>query len=294
MGCQNRIIKSQLDGHQYQVNSVCFSPNGNILASCSDDNSILIWDVKTGQQKAKLDGHSNWVRSVCFSPDGNTLTSGGEDMSILLWNAETGQQKAKLDGHTSCINSVSFSPDGNTLASGSDDQSIRLWDVKTGQQIAKLDSHDAGVYQVCFSPDGNTLTSCSNDKSIRLWDVKTGQQKAKLDGHTSFLSYYKHHLLIIILSKQYWHPKILPLFVLQHMNRHKGEIVTNVQEMTPKVLDGRVFFFVQCLNVCVVLFSRRGSYQAFEIYRKSYIKLQLEIQQSNHNFKIQSNLKTFS
>ncbi|CAD8192469.1 unnamed protein product [Paramecium pentaurelia] len=65
----------QLDGHTRGVLSVCFSPDGNTLASGSVDKSIGLWDVKTGQQKAKLDGHTHYVYSVCFSLDGNFLAS---------------------------------------------------------------------------------------------------------------------------------------------------------------------------------------------------------------------------
>ncbi|CAD8111491.1 unnamed protein product [Paramecium primaurelia] len=174
------------NGHNGSVWSVCFSSDGNTLASGSSDTSIRLWDVKTGQQKAKLDGHTSYVRSVCFSPDGNTLASGSEDMSIRLWDVKTGEQKAQLDGHGKYVVSVCFSPDGNTLASCSDDKSIRLWDVKTGQQKAKLDGHSDWVYSVCFSPDANILASGSYQE-IRLWDVKTGQQIAKLEGHENWV-----------------------------------------------------------------------------------------------------------
>ncbi|CAD8184322.1 unnamed protein product [Paramecium pentaurelia] len=89
-GCNWKDLKInnlyQLDGHSGTVLSVCFSPDGNTLASGSWDNSIRLWDVKTGQQKAKLDGHSNCINSVCFSPDGNTLASGSGDCSIRLWD----------------------------------------------------------------------------------------------------------------------------------------------------------------------------------------------------------------
>ncbi|CAD8191712.1 unnamed protein product [Paramecium pentaurelia] len=212
--------KAQLYGHRYKVNSVCFSPDGNTLASGSNDNSIQqkkiskfvgyklpvysirfspngniiasciwdetirLWDVKTGLLKVQLDGHTDHVYSVYFSPDGNTLASGSDDNSIRLWDVKTGQQKAQLDGHDGCVNSVCFSPDGNKLASGSTDNSIRLWDLNTGQQKVQFIGHTGTVYSVYFSPDGKTLASGSDDNSIRLWDVKTGQQKAKLDGHT--------------------------------------------------------------------------------------------------------------
>ncbi|CAD8163656.1 unnamed protein product [Paramecium pentaurelia] len=132
---KTRLSKAKLDGHTSSVYSVCFSPDGNTLASGSYDNSIRLWDVKTGLQKAKLDGHSNFVMSVCFSSDGDKLASGSFDMSIRLWDVKIGQQQAKLDGNSYAVNSVCFSPDGSTLASLSDDKQIRLWDVLTGQEI---------------------------------------------------------------------------------------------------------------------------------------------------------------
>ncbi|CAD8204853.1 unnamed protein product [Paramecium pentaurelia] len=187
--CKWKIIKinelNKLDGHNGAVQSVCISPDGKIVASGSQDKSIRLWNIKTGQQKAKLDGHTGTVWSLCISPDGKTLASGSQDKSIRLWDYKTGQQKGQLNGHTSTVLSLSFSTDGTTLASSSGDNSIRLWDMKTGQQKAKLDGHSSTVYSVCFSPDGTTLASGGWDSSIRLWDVKTGQQKAKLDGHIS-------------------------------------------------------------------------------------------------------------
>ncbi|CAD8167247.1 unnamed protein product [Paramecium pentaurelia] len=77
--------------------SVCFSPDGNTLASGSEDNSIRLWDVKTGQQKAQLDGHDEAVISVCFSPDGNTLASGSSDQSIRLRDVKTGEEIKSSD-----------------------------------------------------------------------------------------------------------------------------------------------------------------------------------------------------
>ncbi|CAD8089152.1 unnamed protein product [Paramecium sonneborni] len=78
-----------MNGHSDDVLSVCFSPDRTILASGSEDNSIRIWDIKSGQQKAKLDGHSQPVSSVCFSPDGTTIASGSQDKSIRLWDVKT-------------------------------------------------------------------------------------------------------------------------------------------------------------------------------------------------------------
>ncbi|CAD8133846.1 unnamed protein product [Paramecium pentaurelia] len=102
LNCKQQDLRiyelNKLHGHSNQVRSICFSPDGNTLASGGGypykggDNSIRLLDVKTGQQKVKLDGHTRTVNSVFYSPDGNILASGSADNSIRLWDVKTGQE----------------------------------------------------------------------------------------------------------------------------------------------------------------------------------------------------------
>ena len=123
--------------HDKAVSSVAYSPDGKTLASGSSDNTIKLWDVKTGKEQATLEGHTDAVFSVAYSPDGKTLASGSVDKTIKLWDVATGKEQATLKGHTEAVISVAYSPDGKTLASGSRDKTIKLWDVKTGKEQAK-------------------------------------------------------------------------------------------------------------------------------------------------------------
>ena len=68
-----------------------FSPNGQTLASGSDDHTVRLWDVTSGQCLKILQGHTNGVWSVAFSPDGQTLASGSQDETIKLWDVQTGE-----------------------------------------------------------------------------------------------------------------------------------------------------------------------------------------------------------
>ena len=67
---------SLLPGHTNRITSVSFSPDGQILASWSYDNTISLWDVDTGRLIRTLTGHTDDVTSVSFSPDGQILASG--------------------------------------------------------------------------------------------------------------------------------------------------------------------------------------------------------------------------
>ena len=173
-----------LRGHTNAVHSVAFSPDGSLLASGSDDDTIRLWNAETGTHLRTLEGHSDPVRSVVFSPDGNLLASAGWNDTIHLWDPETGTHLRTLSGHTGSVRSVVFSPDGQTLASWSSDDTIRLWDVETGTHLRTLSGHADSVDSVVFRPDGSLLASGSDDDTIRLWNTETGAHLRTLSGHT--------------------------------------------------------------------------------------------------------------
>jgi WD40 repeat protein len=181
-------------GSLASINSVAFSPKGEILASASDDKSIRLWDVNTRQVICIMSGHSQPVNSVAFSPDGKILASGSSDRTIKLWDLDTKQEICTLAGHTHAVRSVAFHPINFTgesdfsplselaeranpekiLASGSWDKTIKLWDVDTREEICTLKGHQLQVSAVAFSPSGQFLASTSFDRTTRLWDLSAG------------------------------------------------------------------------------------------------------------------------
>ena len=171
---QRSQFKATLEGHTDAVQSVAFSPDGQMLASGSWDSTIRLWNPNTAQQKNLLIGHTNIV-SVAFSPDGQTLVSGSWDRSIRLWQTHTGKLKRTLPTQKGSVASVTFSPDGSTLASAGAYQTILLWDTTTWQVKRELPGHTGLVEVLVFSPDGGILASGSWDGTIRLWNSNTGE-----------------------------------------------------------------------------------------------------------------------
>ena len=77
--------KCTLRGHSDFVWTCAFSPDGSTVLSGSRDNTLKLWDARSGKEKCTLRGHSDMVLACAFSPDGSTVLSGCFDGSLKLW-----------------------------------------------------------------------------------------------------------------------------------------------------------------------------------------------------------------
>lgn len=185
-----------LQGHANTVSSIAFAPQqvdaseiansrcGDRLASASDDQTVKLWDVQTGECLKTFVGHTDWIQSVHFSPDGQMLATGSRDQTVKIWDVDTEKCLQTLTGHTHRVRSVMFNPQGTMLVSSSDDRTIKLWQVKTGRCLQTLQGHQDLVLSVAFHPSGDWIASAGADRTIKLWNISTQQCVRTFVGHT--------------------------------------------------------------------------------------------------------------
>ena len=92
----SRLIRT-LEGHSNSVTGVAITPDGRRAVSASDDNTLRIWDLESGQTIRTLEGHSGRVSGVAITPDGRRAisASGTKRCGCGTWRAAKASARSK-------------------------------------------------------------------------------------------------------------------------------------------------------------------------------------------------------
>ncbi|CAI2326897.1 unnamed protein product [Caenorhabditis sp. 36 PRJEB53466] len=208
-------------GHSESVLSVV-SPawDCSLLASCSKDNSIILWrlcsadsdDSATLIPLFAATGHANSVTALAVSNTQRSpfLASVSSDCTIKLWpigEASKAKEAPKVEAegdfveqlpklqcsstmvaHGKDVNCIDISESDALIATGGMDKLVKLWQVD-GQKIqlgigGTLSGHRRGVGDVKFARNAHKLASCSGDMSIKVWSVAEKNCLQTITGHS--------------------------------------------------------------------------------------------------------------
>ena len=200
-------LKWTLKGHKQSIVEILFSPDGEIIATGSEDGTVRLWNARTGQARAtlKLSKKLEWLLLV-WSPDSRQLATCwyhgfGITKEANIWDAQTGARLSTLTAHGSSLNNFEWSPDGSAFLTASDDGTVKLWDAatwhlwrtityqqvdvrrETGSLLAAIFTRkkipDRRNIRARFADRGRTVVIYSANELPQLWSVE-GQYIAPL------------------------------------------------------------------------------------------------------------------
>ena len=157
---------------------------GTRLAAASDDATVRVWDVDSGQALAVLTGHDGGATRVAFSPDGERVLA-VTDRSVRLWSLDPDASLDVLRGHTSYVYDIAFLDDQRIL-SGAWDRTLRVWNTHTRAEVAQWQPPGGIPYAVAYSPGGGPagLIATAHEHRVSLGrpDLVGGPQR-RLSAH---------------------------------------------------------------------------------------------------------------
>jgi len=160
-----------LRAHEAEVRAVASSPDGQWIASASDDGTIRLWNAVTRRVERVLEGHGDVVTAVAFHPDSTRLASGSQDRTVRIWDVENGTTVDMLDGHASRVIAVEYGPEGR-LASGEVDGRIVIWGATDDEPPIELETPGEKVHSLAFDPATGRLASGHSTGIVRVWEVE--------------------------------------------------------------------------------------------------------------------------
>ena len=229
-GAQDTAVKPQLKipaGHAKKINAIAISPDSKYIATGSDDNSVILWDAKTGADLTSVTFPRS-VKDVVFSPDGTALSVGVDekkggmrgiyfytmhlrsgfkpDKLMFLGNSDAlfSSDERYLDTNNFHTSIPHFSPDGRFYVLRGDetihDGNIVLLYSANGKLIRKMQQHANQVLSYCFSNDGRYVHTDHNyfplSEQQRRQDYEDMQKiiaKLRVPFDTKSAHAMKHH-----------------------------------------------------------------------------------------------------
>ena len=168
----SRAILRSFKAHNLPTQVTQFSTNKSNILSASDDKTVRIWDIPSGESVNVFEEHDDYVRAGVVSQDNpNLFVSGSYDQTVKLWDMRQSGSVMTMN-HGAPVESLLIYPNGGAVIS-SGGPVIKVWDILSGGRcMHTLGNHQKTVTSMCFDGSASRLVTGSLDQHVKIYDVQ--------------------------------------------------------------------------------------------------------------------------
>lgn len=172
------VIGKTFEGHTSIITDLAINLDGSLLASSSEDKSIIIWDVNSKLKKATLKGHTKSVTRVRIMSS-TKVASISVDNSLKIWDINSGKEEYSISDHKKGVRSLAVST--KYIATGGSSGNIIVRNIENNEKVRTISVGTSSIRSLAFDLQGVHLISGSDGGMIKIWDTETGELKGELN-----------------------------------------------------------------------------------------------------------------
>lgn len=189
----------KISAHREYILDLQWNPfNDNMIATCSEDGSIRVWEIPDGglhvswdmdKSELALEYHERRCVQIQWHPiASNVLLSVSQEPKICIWNLDDGTAEVEIDSHPDFIWNASWSMKGDKIVTSCKDKKFRIFNARTGDLIVQGNGHEGSKAQrVIFTMNDKFFFSCGfskmSERQYACWNASdiSEQNLAELD-----------------------------------------------------------------------------------------------------------------
>jgi RNA polymerase sigma factor (sigma-70 family) len=181
-------------GHEGELLSIAFSPDGKRVVTGSGDRTARVWDAHNGKELGKFAGDLSFGHALALSPNGKLVAGYDAANNLFIWDFETRAVLAKFT--VSAWGMPAFTPDGRRLIVA-DHEKVIEWDITAQKEVRRFATGKSNHVHA-ISRDGSVLAIApfipvpkGEEAHIQIWDVASGKLVKRLpaDGSVTRIAF---------------------------------------------------------------------------------------------------------
>ena len=173
--------------HFGNITSLAVTSDNMYIISAASDNTIRIWEIKTGKLVRIIYGYPSGINTLLITPDGKFIVSWSIKNRIRIWDFNTGKLLRRIKFiEDEKVYPIILNDKKIIFLIFNKNKNLKIMEYDTEQIIAILKGNVKGVDSFCISLNRKYILTSSYSQEIQIWDFNKGNLLYEIDPDSNY------------------------------------------------------------------------------------------------------------